>query len=283
MSLSFLDIFVKASGCGSTLFLSLSISFFLSLCLSIYLFLSFSLSSLYLSLSVYLYISLFFLSLSLYLSLCLSLRGNSFVIKGGGGGNYKPFLGPRTLPLFNGGQPRTRGILKELKTYFNDICLYKLQTYRYWLTYSFEIKNTVVSKFITDRHFSWGAWISNSRYRIVLPEELISITETDLWEFQQKNLSLQIQILSWIPSNFAITDKDFGLKTNLFCNDFGYNSTSKDIEAQADVNDFEVDRVYFATNGRFPCTDPQEWNPCPTPHPKSKVFPFYLSVSITQQ
>ena len=29
---------------------------------------------------------------------------------------------------------------------------------------------------------------SNYRYRIVLPRELISITETDLWKFQQKSL-----------------------------------------------------------------------------------------------
>ena len=29
---------------------------------------------------------------------------------------------------------------------------------------------------------------SNSRYRIVLPKELIYITETDLWKFQQKSL-----------------------------------------------------------------------------------------------
>ena len=32
--------------------------------------------------------------------------------------------------------------------------------------------------------------ISNHyRYRIVLPEELVSITETDLWKFQQKSLT----------------------------------------------------------------------------------------------
>ena len=43
---------------------------------------------------------------------------------------------------------------------------------------------TVVSKLITDRNFFWGELISNYSYRIVLPEELISITETDLWEFQ---------------------------------------------------------------------------------------------------
>ena len=48
------------------------------------------------------------------------------------------------------------------------------------------MKNTVVSKLITDRDFVWGALISNYRYRIELPEELISITETNLWEIQQK-------------------------------------------------------------------------------------------------
>ena len=42
---------------------------------------------------------------------------------------------------------------------------------------------------------------SNCRYRIALPEEWISITETDLWEWWQKS-SLYTQILHWIPSNF---------------------------------------------------------------------------------
>ena len=65
---------------------------------------------------------------------------------------------------------------------------------------------------------------SNYRYRIALPEELISITERDLWEFQQKishcryRFSLEFQLIS-------ITDTDFGLKTNEFCNHFGYNGT----------------------------------------------------------
>ena len=43
---------------------------------------------------------------------------------------------------------------------------------------------TIVSKLITDRNFFWAELISNYRYRIVLPEEFIFITETDLWEFQ---------------------------------------------------------------------------------------------------
>ena len=83
-------------------------------------------------------------------------------------------------------------------------------------------QNTVVSKLITDRDFFWEELISDYRYRIALPEELISITETDLWEFQQKishytyRFSLKFQLI-------AITDKDFGLKTNSFCNYFGYN------------------------------------------------------------
>ena len=61
---------------------------------------------------------------------------------------------------------------------------------------------TVVSKLITDRHFFWEELISNYRYRIELPEELISITETDLWEFQQKishyryRFSLEVHIIS---------------------------------------------------------------------------------------
>ena len=86
-------------------------------------------------------------------------------------------------------------------------------------------ENTVVSKLITDRHFSWGELISKCRYRIVLPKELISITETDLWEFQQKIShyryrfwdSLEYQLIS-------ITDTDFGLKTNKFCNHFSHNT-----------------------------------------------------------
>ena len=46
-----------------------------------------------------------------------------------------------------------------------------------------------------------------------MPEELIAITETDLWEFPQKishyryRFSLEFQLIS-------ITDTDFGLKTN---------------------------------------------------------------------
>ena len=68
------------------------------------------------------------------------------------------------------------------------------------------------------RFFFWEEL--NSDYRNT--EELISITETDLWEFQQKisyyryRFSLKFQLIS-------ITDGDFGLKTNLFCNHFGYN------------------------------------------------------------
>ena len=54
---------------------------------------------------------------------------------------------------------------------------------------------------------------SNYRCRIALPEELISITETDLWEFQQKishyryRFSPEFQFIS-------VTDTDFGLETN---------------------------------------------------------------------
>ena len=36
------------------------------------------------------------------------------------------------------------------------------------------------------QRFCLEEWISDCRYRIALIEELISITETDLWEFQQK-------------------------------------------------------------------------------------------------
>ena len=73
--------------------------------------------------------------------------------------------------------------------------------------------NTVVSKLITDRLFFWEDLLSNYRYRIALPEELISITETDLLIFQQKishcryRLSLEVQLIS-------ITATGFRLKTN---------------------------------------------------------------------
>ena len=62
--------------------------------------------------------------------------------------------------------------------------------------------STVVFKLITDRHFFCGELISNYRYRIRLPEELISIGETDLWELEQKiahyrySFSLEFQLLS---------------------------------------------------------------------------------------
>ena len=85
-----------------------------------------------------------------------------------------------------------------------------------------DLPHTVVSKLITDRRLFWEALISNYRYRIALPEELIVITETDLWESQQKishygyRFSLEFQLIS-------ITDTDFELKTNQFCNHFGYN------------------------------------------------------------
>ena len=80
----------------------------------------------------------------------------------------------------------------------------------------------MVSKLITDKHFFWGELIYKYRYR-TLPEELISVTETDLWEFREKishyryRLSLEFQLKS-------ITDADFGLETNYFCNHYGYNS-----------------------------------------------------------
>ena len=54
-----------------------------------------------------------------------------------------------------------------------------------------------MSKIVTDRHFYLRTINSNYRYRIALPEELTSITETDLWNFSRKSL---------------ITDTDFGLE-----------------------------------------------------------------------
>ena len=64
----------------------------------------------------------------------------------------------------------------------------------------------------------------NYRYRIVLPEELISITETDLWECLQK-ISRYRYIFSLEFQLIGITDTDFGLKTNWFCSHLGYNRT----------------------------------------------------------
>ena len=51
------------------------------------------------------------------------------------------------------------------------------------------------------QRFFLGESIFDYRYRIALPQELISITETDLWEFQQKisryryRFSLEVQLL----------------------------------------------------------------------------------------
>ena len=80
----------------------------------------------------------------------------------------------------------------------------------------------VVSKLITDRHLLVGSNF-HYRYRMMLPEEVIAITETDLWEFQQKvshygyRFSLEFQL-------HAITDTDRELATSKFCNHFGCNS-----------------------------------------------------------
>ena len=46
--------------------------------------------------------------------------------------------------------------------------------------------STVVSKLIRNRDFFWKELISDYRYRIALPDEFISTTKTDPWEFQQK-------------------------------------------------------------------------------------------------
>ena len=55
------------------------------------------------------------------------------------------------------------------------------------MPFSWLVAYTVVFKLVTDRHFYCGFFFfTNYRYRIVLPEELIAITETDLWECQQK-------------------------------------------------------------------------------------------------
>ena len=50
-------------------------------------------------------------------------------------------------------------------------------------------------------------------YRIVLPEGLISITETDLWEYPQKIFHCRYRFSLDFPL-ISITDTDFVLKTN---------------------------------------------------------------------
>ena len=58
--------------------------------------------------------------------------------------------------------------------------------------------------------FLWGELISNCRYRIVLPGELIFITETDLREFSRKSLTTDTDSVL----NSKKPDTDFGLETN---------------------------------------------------------------------
>ena len=68
-----------------------------------------------------------------------------------------------------------------------------------------------IQKRTTDSHFL-KANSSNYRYRSALPEELIAVAETDLWERWQKishhiyRFSLEFQLIS-------ITDTDFGLES----------------------------------------------------------------------
>ena len=56
----------------------------------------------------------------------------------------------------------------------------------------------------------------------MLPEEVIVITETDVWEYWQRvsncwcRFSIEILVI-------AITDTDFGRETSEFCHDVGYN------------------------------------------------------------
>ena len=74
--------------------------------------------------------------------------------------------------------------------------------------FNFRVNGTVVSKLITDRHFSWVILISNYRYRIMLPEEFNPITETDLWKSPQKvshysyRVSLDFQFISTTDTDF---------------------------------------------------------------------------------
>ena len=89
-------------------------------------------------------------------------------------------------------------------------------TFRVWFPQKKKIWSEYRSIQIHYRQrFFWEELISDYRYRIALREELISITETDLWEFLQKfshnkhRFSLEFQLIS-----NCITDTDFGLKTS---------------------------------------------------------------------
>ena len=64
--------------------------------------------------------------------------------------------------------------------------------------------------------------ISNYRYRIVLPEEVISIAETDLWECQQK-ISHCRHRFSLEPKQFPSQIQIMGLKRMNSVKYFGYN------------------------------------------------------------
>ena len=71
---------------------------------------------------------------------------------------------------------------------------------------------TVESKMIGDRLFL-RAIDSNYRDRSVRPEEVISITETDLWN-DGRNISHYRYRLTLEFRLICITDTDFGLETN---------------------------------------------------------------------
>ena len=73
------------------------------------------------------------------------------------------------------------------------------------------IQNTYRQYIYIDRYtYIWQqGFLFSCSYRIVLPEELISITETDLWECWQKPLIADTDS----PFN-SIADPDFGLETN---------------------------------------------------------------------
>ena len=80
---------------------------------------------------------------------------------------------------------------------------------------------------------------SKCRYRNMLPENFISITETDLWEWWQK-ISHYRYILFFSFQVVSITDTDFGLKMNRFFNNFGYNVLSDPLSRDLGSNLFDT-------------------------------------------
>ena len=77
---------------------------------------------------------------------------------------------------------------------------------------SFIANSEVFSTTITDQPFIFALRAPNSNYRcsIVLPEDLISITDTDVWKYSQKILHSRYRL----SLEFKSTSTDFRRETN---------------------------------------------------------------------